>query len=58
MKKTSKMGRPKMAKGTANSVLFAFRLPANDAKTIQAAVKASGMTMAEWARRKLLEVAR
>ena len=53
----TKMGRPKMPKGTANTVLFAFKIAANEAEVIQSAVKRSGMSKPEWARKTLLSAA-
>ena len=50
----TKMGRPKLPKGTANTVLFAFKLASKDAAVIDAAIKKSGQTKPEWAREKLL----
>jgi hypothetical protein len=54
----SKMGRPKLPKGTANTVLFAFKIAPKDADVIHAAIKKSGMTKPEWSREKLLAAAR
>jgi hypothetical protein len=51
----TKMGRPKMPKGTANSVLFAVRIAANEAGKIQQAIKKSGLTKPDWARNVLLK---
>jgi hypothetical protein len=45
-----KMGRPKLEKGTANKVLFAVKIAANEAQKIHAAIQKSGMTKPEWAR--------
>jgi hypothetical protein len=53
----TKMGRPKMPKGTANSVLFAVRIAANEARKINEAVKKSGMARPEWARNALISAA-
>jgi hypothetical protein len=53
----TKMGRPKMPKGTANSVLFAIRIAANEAQKINDAVKKSGMKRPEWARNALINAA-
>ena len=53
----TKMGRPKMPKGTANSVLFAVRIAANEAQKINEAVKKSGMARPEWARNALISAA-
>jgi hypothetical protein len=53
----TKMGRPKLPKGTANSVLFAVRVAANEADKIQAAIKRSGLTKPDWARNALVNAA-
>ena len=53
----TKMGRPTLPKGTANSVLFAVRIAAKEAQKIQAAIKKSGMTKPEWARNALVQAA-
>jgi len=51
------MGRPKMPNGTANSVLFAVRIAANEAQRIQTAIRKSGLTKPEWARSALIKAA-
>jgi hypothetical protein len=53
----TKMGRPKLPKGTANSVLFAIRIAANEADKIQRAIKKSGLPKPEWARNALVNAA-
>jgi hypothetical protein len=53
----TKMGRPKLPKGTANSVLFAVRIAAQEAERIQAAIRKSGMKKPEWARKALIKAA-
>ena len=53
----TKMGRPKLPKGTANSVLFAVRIAANEANKIQTAIKKSGLKKPEWARNALISAA-
>jgi hypothetical protein len=55
---TPSLGRPPLPEGTANTVLFAFRMPANEAELIGKAIKRSGLTKPEWARQKLLAAAR
>lgn len=55
--KDAKIGRPKMPPGTANTVLFAFKIAANEAQRIHTAVKRSGLSKAQWAREKLLAAA-
>lgn len=52
------MGRPQLPKGTANSVLFAVRIAANEAEQIQQAIRRSGLTKPEWARNALIKAAR
>ncbi len=47
-----------MPEGTANTVLFAFKIAASDAEQIDTAVKRSGLTKPEWARQKLLAAAK
>lgn len=56
--RSSTMGRPKLPEGTANTVLFAFKIAGHAAKEIRAAAKRSGMTPPEWAREKLIAAAR
>lgn len=51
------MGRPKLPKGTANTVLFAVKIAANEAQRINEAVKKSGLARPEWARKALIEAA-
>jgi hypothetical protein len=53
----TKMGRPKLPKGTANSVLFAVKIAANEAAKIQSAIKKSGLPKPEWARNALVQAA-
>jgi hypothetical protein len=52
-----KMGRPKLPKGTANTVLFAVKIAANEAEKIRAAIKKSGRSKPEWARQALIHAA-
>jgi hypothetical protein len=52
-----KMGRPKMPKGTANTVLFAVKIAATEAEKIQSAVRKSGLTKPVWARNALINAA-
>jgi hypothetical protein len=52
-----KLGRPRKPKGTANTVLFAVKIAANEAVKIQQAIKHSGMTKPEWARHALIQAA-
>jgi len=51
------MGRPKLPKGTSNSVLFAIRIAQNEAERIQTAIKRSGLSKPEWARSALINAA-
>ena len=53
-----KRGRPFMPKGTAHSVLFAVRIAAKEAGKIQRAIKKSGLTKPDWARKALLSAAK
>lgn len=53
----TKMGRPKLPKGTANSVLFAVKIAAIEAAKINAAIKKSGLKKPDWARIALLKAA-
>lgn len=52
-----KIGRPMLPKGTANSVLFAVRIAANEADKIQTAIRKSGLKKPEWARNALIKAA-
>jgi hypothetical protein len=54
----TKMGRPKMPKGTAKAVLFAVKIAATEAEKIQTAIKKSGLTKPDWARNALITAAR
>ena len=51
------MGRPKLEKGTANTVLFAVKIAANEAEKIQMAIKKSGLKKPDWARNALISAA-
>ena len=53
----TKMGRPKMAKGTAKAVLFAVKIAANEADKNQTAIRKSGLTKPDWARNALINAA-
>ena len=53
----SRMGRPKLPKGTAKGVLFAVRVGANEADKIQNAIRKSGLTKPDWARNALISAA-
>jgi hypothetical protein len=53
----TKMGRPKLPKGTANTVLFAVKIAATEADKIQTAIKKSGMAKPDWARNALINAA-
>jgi hypothetical protein len=52
-----KMGRPRLSKhGVA--VVFSVRLPPEEARTVSAAVRASGQARPDWLRTALLTAAR
>jgi hypothetical protein len=53
----TKMGRPKLPKGTANTVLFAVKIASNEAEKIQEAIRRSGLTKPVWARNALVSAA-
>jgi hypothetical protein len=53
-----KMGRPKLAKGDAKSVLYCARFTPEEAKGINAAVKRSGMERSDWMRLALLQASK
>jgi hypothetical protein len=53
----TKMGRPKLPKGTAKAVLFAVKVAANEADKIQRAIDKSGLNKPDWARNALLNAA-
>ena len=53
----SKMGRPKLPKGTANTILFAVKIAANEADKINRAIHKSGLSKPEWARQALIQAA-
>jgi hypothetical protein len=53
----TKMGRPKLPKGTANSVVFSVKIAANAAEKINTAIKKSGLTKPDWARNVLVKAA-
>ena len=54
----TKMGRPKLPKGTANSVVFSIKIAANAAEKIQRAINKSGLNKPDWARNALLNAAK
>jgi hypothetical protein len=53
----TKMGRPKLPKGTAKGVLFAVRVAANEAERIHQAIRKSGLSKPDWARNALINAA-
>lgn len=53
----TKMGRPKLPKGTAKGVLFAVKIAATEADKINQAIERSGLTKPDWARNALLAAA-
>jgi hypothetical protein len=52
MKKS--VGRPKVPKNRAKAPGISVRLPENERKIINAAIKQSGLSQSEWARKSLL----
>lgn len=53
----SKVGRPKVPKSKAFVPGVSVRLTANDRKAIDVAIRQSGLSQSEWARKSLLYVA-
>jgi len=53
----TKMGRPKLPKGTANSIVFSVKIAANEAAKIGDAIRKSGLKKPEWARNALVQAA-
>jgi len=49
-----KSGRPKLPKNKVFSPGISIRLPANERKIINAAIKHSGLSQSEWVRKSLL----
>lgn len=54
---TKKAGRPKVAKSKARSPGLSVRLTPDERKPIDVAIKQSGLTQSDWARKSLLHVA-
>jgi hypothetical protein len=52
-----KMGRPRLSKKGVAVDVFSVRLPPTEAKTIRAAIHASGQTKPDWLRSALLKAA-
>jgi uncharacterized protein (DUF1778 family) len=52
-----KVGRPKVSKGNARSPGISIRLTPDERKPIDLAIKLSGLTQSNWARKSLLYVA-
>ena len=52
-----KLGRPKLPKGEAKSVLIAAKVSKDDWGKIQAAMKRSGLSESEWVRQAALAAA-
>lgn len=52
-----KVGRPKKAKHESRSPGISVRLTDDERKPIDAAIKASGLSQSDWARKSLLYVA-
>jgi hypothetical protein len=49
-KKTRKVGRPKLPKGTAKGQIVPVRFTADDLKAMAAEAKAKNQTVSEWIR--------
>jgi hypothetical protein len=49
-KKSRKVGRPKLPKGTAKGRIVPVRFTRNDLRTMEAAAKARNQTVSEWIR--------
>jgi hypothetical protein len=54
---TKKAGRPKVAKDKARSPGISVRLTPDERKPIDAAIKDSGLSQSNWARKSLIYVA-
>jgi hypothetical protein len=54
---TKKAGRPKVSKLKARAPGISVRLTPDERKPIDAAIKASGLTQSDWARKSLIHVA-
>jgi hypothetical protein len=54
---TKKAGRPKVPKDKARSPGISVRLTVDERKPIDSAVKSSGLTQSNWARKALIYVA-
>jgi hypothetical protein len=57
MTKTKKIGRPKLPKTEARSIMLSTRVNANENKVIQGAIRAAGEDKTVWLRNALLQVA-
>jgi hypothetical protein len=54
---TQKAGRPRVSKDKARSPGISVRLTLDERKPIDAAIKGSGLTQSNWARKALIYVA-
>ncbi|MBI5772166.1 MAG: hypothetical protein HZA89_00305 [Verrucomicrobia bacterium] len=54
---TKKAGRPRVSKAKARSPGISVRLTADERKPIDAAIKRSGLSQSNWARKSLLYIA-
>lgn len=54
----NKVGRPKTPKDKARAPGISVRLTQSEAKTINEAIKASGLRRSDWARKSLIYVAK
>ena len=50
LKKTRKVGRPKLPKGAAKGRIVPVRFTPDDLRAIEAAAKANDQTVSEWVR--------
>ena len=57
MTKKDKVGRPKLPKDQSRAPGISVRLTQGDRKPIDAAIKRSGLTQSDWARKSLIYVA-
>ena len=57
MPKKNKVGRPKLSKNKVYAPGISIRLTQGDRKPIDDAIKRSGLSQSEWARKSLLHVA-
>ena len=48
--KPKKLGRPPLPKGNAKAIMLRVRITPDEAKTVEAAARASRQTVSEWVR--------